>query len=187
MVFEKSGGGIKNIDVNQSSYDPLAYPLMFPSGQLGWAPNSIPLTFKSNEKNKETIENDIFNEIINDQIDDQNALNLQEQITESQSHIETQNIDFESLDKETPAESLQIKKKMSFVSSMQYYAYYLCDRPGNYLLNFGRLFHQFLVNMYAKIELGRLNFFRFNQDKINGLKESQTFLLPLLAMQIGSK
>ena len=55
---------------------------------------------------------------------------------------------------------------MKFVSAMQYYAYQLCDRPGSYLHRFGRLFHQYIVDQYAKIELARLNFMRYNQDSI---------------------
>jgi hypothetical protein len=55
---------------------------------------------------------------------------------------------------------------MKFVSAMQYYAYQLCDRPGSYLHRFGRLFHQYIVDQFAKIELGRLNYFRHNQDNI---------------------
>jgi hypothetical protein len=31
---------------------------------------------------------------------------------------------------------------------------------------FGRLFHQYIVDQYAKIELSRLNFLRFNQDNL---------------------
>ena len=61
-------------------------------------------------------------------------------------------------------------KKMSHVSAMQYYAYILCDRPGNLLVRFGSLFHQFIVDQFAKIELGRLNFFRYNQDKVRADK-----------------
>ena len=59
-----------------------------------------------------------------------------------------------------------VKKKMKYVSAMQYYAYQLCDRPGSYIHRFGRLFHQYIVDQFTKIELGRLNFFRHNQDKI---------------------
>ena len=55
---------------------------------------------------------------------------------------------------------------MQYVSAMQYYAYQLCDKPGNYLHKYGRLFHQNIVDQYSKIELNRLNFIRKNQDKI---------------------
>ena len=42
----------------------------------------------------------------------------------------------------------------------------MCDRTGSNLHQFGRLFHQYIVDQFAKIELARLNFFRFNQDSI---------------------
>lgn len=42
------------------------------------------------------------------------------------------------------------------------------NRPqdGNYILRCGTLFHQYIVDMYAKIESERLNFIRFNQAKL---------------------
>ncbi len=57
-------------------------------------------------------------------------------------------------------------KKMIYVSSMQYYAYQLFDRPSNNLHYFGRLFHQYIVDQYAKIVMGRLSFIRNNQETI---------------------
>jgi hypothetical protein len=36
----------------------------------------------------------------------------------------------------------------------------------NSLTIFGRLFHQYLVDMWAKIEMGRLKFLKHNQDKL---------------------
>jgi hypothetical protein len=71
----------------------------------------------------------------------------------------------ESTNEATKSNDVAVKK-MKYVSAMQYYAYILCDRSGNYLHYFGRLFHQFIVDQFAKIELGRLNFFRHNQDKL---------------------
>lgn len=67
--------------------------------------------------------------------------------------------------------------KHSFVSCRQFYSYILHDRPNSFLQLFGRLFQQFIVDQYAKIEIGRLNFIRNNQDKLRvemykGLLES---------------
>ncbi len=54
-----------------------------------------------------------------------------------------------------------------FVTPMLYYAYRLMDRENSYLQKYGRLFHQYIVDMYAKIETQRLNYHRFNlQSKI---------------------
>lgn len=52
------------------------------------------------------------------------------------------------------------------VSAMMYYNYKIMVREDNYLLHFRQLFHQYLVDMYAKIETERLQFIRFNQKKL---------------------
>lgn len=49
---------------------------------------------------------------------------------------------------------------------MQYYSYLLYDREIKVVHFFSRLFHQYIVDMYAKIESGRLNFISHNQDKL---------------------
>ena len=36
------------------SYDPLQYALMFPRGEKGWAPQSIPLTYSERQKRRGT-------------------------------------------------------------------------------------------------------------------------------------
>jgi len=54
------------------------------------------------------------------------------------------------------------------VSSMSYYSYRLMERQNykNHLLNYRQLLHQYLVDMYAKIETERLLFIRLNQQKL---------------------
>lgn len=54
------------------------------------------------------------------------------------------------------------------VSCMDFYAYRLMIRPNecNYLLKCREVFHQFIVDMYAKIESERLLFIRLNQQKL---------------------
>lgn len=53
------------------------------------------------------------------------------------------------------------------VSAMNFYAYRIMIRGGyNHLLHGGRLFQQFLVDMYAKIESERLLYLRLNQKKL---------------------
>ncbi|XP_074313490.1 uncharacterized protein LOC141648664 [Silene latifolia] len=52
------------------------------------------------------------------------------------------------------------------ISCREYYAYKFKIRPGNLLLRGGRLFQQYIVDMYVKIENTRLDFFRLNQDAI---------------------
>ncbi|MGD0510892.1 MAG: flagellar filament capping protein FliD, partial [Candidatus Micrarchaeaceae archaeon] len=54
------------------------------------------------------------------------------------------------------------------VTSQQFYAYRLMIREGdfNHLLRCGPLFHQLIVDMYAKIESERLRYFSLNQKKL---------------------
>ncbi|XP_074320257.1 uncharacterized protein LOC141657045 isoform X1 [Silene latifolia] len=52
------------------------------------------------------------------------------------------------------------------ISCREYYAYKFQIRPGNVLLRGGRLFQQFIVDMYVKIENTRLDFLRLNQETI---------------------
>lgn len=51
---------------------------------------------------------------------------------------------------------------------MNYYAYRMMIRQGvdNHILKFRQLFHQYIVDMYAKIESERLRYIRFNQAKL---------------------
>ncbi|GFU47500.1 helitron_like_N domain-containing protein [Trichonephila clavipes] len=54
------------------------------------------------------------------------------------------------------------------VSSMNYYAHRIMVRQhqDNYILRYRQLFHQYIVDMYAKVESERLRFLRFNQAKL---------------------
>lgn len=62
-----------------------------------------------------------------------------------------------------PNTKLELNKT---VSAMSYYAYKIMVREGNHLLHYRQLFHQYLVDMYAKIESERLQFIRHNQTKL---------------------
>ena len=189
LVFEKNGY-VKKINTNHAAYDPLMYPLIFPSGQLGWAPNTILLNDNKNKCESDKHEDEQLNDNIDafndlsDEIEDLNTLINQENISEDQqssgdsidTNLDSEPLGEDSVNKDFDSnfyENIQNtnnKKKMRFVSSMQYYAYLLCDRPGNHLHYYGRLFHQFIVDQYTKIELGRLNFFRHNQEKLRADK-----------------
>ena len=53
------------------------------------------------------------------------------------------------------------------VTALEFYCYRLMIRSGsNHLHLSGRLFHQYIVDMYAKIEQHRLNYIKTNQQKI---------------------
>ena len=53
---------------------------------------------------------------------------------------------------------------------MQYYKYRMMPRSGetfNTIYRLGRLFQQYVVDMYAKIEFSRLQYLRFNQSQLH--------------------
>ncbi|XP_074293299.1 uncharacterized protein LOC141620283 [Silene latifolia] len=52
------------------------------------------------------------------------------------------------------------------ISCREYYAYKFQIRPGNFLLRGGRLFQQYIVDMYVKIENTCLDFLGLNQEAI---------------------
>ena len=54
------------------------------------------------------------------------------------------------------------------VSAMAFYAYRIMIRGGsiNHIVRYRQLFHQFIMDMYAKIESERLLFLRLNQKKL---------------------
>jgi hypothetical protein len=89
-----------------------------------------------------------------DEIEQENFLNVSDAINDLNQPT--------SIDEDQPAK----RNKMVYVSAMQYYAYLLHDRPFQYIHLFGRLLQQFIVDSYAKIEGGRLNYFRHNQETI---------------------
>jgi PIF1-like helicase/Helitron helicase-like domain at N-terminus len=64
-----------------------------------------------------------------------------------------------------PTTNLDINKK---VSAMNYYAYRMMIRENadNHILKCRQLFHQYIVDMYAKIESERLLYIRLNQTKL---------------------
>ena len=93
-------------------------------------------------------------------------------------HCELRSYDSEELAPSTDLNSVLI---------MQYYSSRLMIRPVQgcslpkkkqvSLHSFGKLFHQYTVDMYAKVEQERLNFIRFNQDSLraaiyNGLQDA---------------
>ena len=57
IVYRKSGG-LEKVDVNNSNYDPMAYPLRFPTGQAGWQYNTIELNLETNYKTSPQNNND---------------------------------------------------------------------------------------------------------------------------------
>lgn len=67
----------------------------------------------------------------------------------------------------TDGYSLYLKNKANKkISQLQYYAYHIQRRAGNDLAKAGRLFQQFLVDVYCKIETERLGFLRREQKAL---------------------
>lgn len=52
------------------------------------------------------------------------------------------------------------------VTVREFYAYILQMREGSYIHFYGRLLHEFIVDMYLKLETSRLLFIRLNQDTL---------------------
>ncbi|XP_021761053.1 uncharacterized protein LOC110725888 isoform X2 [Chenopodium quinoa] len=118
-------------------YDPLQYPLLFPRGDCGWHHGLL----KISHGGRSQVE-DLSNIVISDNV--QEAADL---VTEEGS-------------------AAARAKKGKLISCKEYYAYKFQMRAGNFILRAGRLFLQYIVDMYVKIENTRLDFFRQNQAQI---------------------
>ncbi|GFO17471.1 DNA helicase [Plakobranchus ocellatus] len=52
------------------------------------------------------------------------------------------------------------------LTMLQFYCFHIITRPGNHILQALRLFQQFLVDVYAKIESERLSYIRREQGRL---------------------
>ena len=138
---------LKFVNENLSMYDPLAFPLIHLFGEPGWQ-------YQTYVKNRKDISNP-------------NADNI------------------DNLDHNTP-DLIEVFKKPKYISAREFYSFRLQDRngklshflllfysynynlilPGSHLQKCGRLYHEYIVDNYAKIEMGRLNFLRLNQKNL---------------------
>ncbi|CAG8617405.1 18290_t:CDS:2, partial [Racocetra fulgida] len=132
-------------------YDPLAYPILFLYGEQGWSPCQIPYRGVSLIPDDNNIENSDLDDEINEVSNDDNNDNSEPETNQTRNN-----------------ENSSVKKRRKFVSTMEFYAYKIQIRPQstNLLIQSGRLFQQFIVDMYVKIEANRLNFYQQNQNKI---------------------
>ncbi|XP_022872070.1 uncharacterized protein LOC111391153 [Olea europaea var. sylvestris] len=121
-------------------YDTLQYSLLFPFGECGWHKGILRYEQTSSQ----------IAQFV-DNVADPNVINSTTQIIEKKAAVL----------KDT-------KKKLSQVSCREYYSYKLQIRPSDksVLLHFGRLFQQYVVDMYVKIETSRLDYFHSNQKQI---------------------
>ncbi|XP_020243618.1 uncharacterized protein LOC109821874 [Asparagus officinalis] len=122
-------------------YDPLQYPLLFPGGDVGWHQN-----IKRRDKND---------------IRRSKQVNTTSQVTQQM---------FTSAEDIFKREREGVKApKAGSVSCREYYCYKFQirdTRQSTVLTSAGRLFHQYAVDMYIKLETTRLDYFRKKQSEI---------------------
>ena len=137
IIVEGRDGRLKRMNELHWAYDSLHYVLLFPRGEKGWSPRAVRL-----------IRNDHAVDADNAGADD---------VSDADSDRE---------ENDQPGRPT----RRQFVSARQFYAYRLQIRPfdgtTSVLHSCGRLFHQYIVDMYAKVEGFRLTFFRTNQTTI---------------------
>jgi hypothetical protein len=165
IIIENSNGSLINIKESCSVYDPLHYVLMFPYGQLGWQHKTIPHKVP-----------------FLDEWDNNSSASLDRRELTQESVMDS------SLPQSVSLETTSTKSK--FVSCMQFYAYMLMQRPGAYIHLFGRLFLEYCVDNYAKMESERLNYIRFHQKEIRveqykGLTDAMQGDSALLGRELG--
>ncbi|GAA0158473.1 hypothetical protein LIER_38660 [Lithospermum erythrorhizon] len=154
-VYTKSGRS-RRVKYYYGCYDPLQYMLIFPNGEPGWHCN-IPRAGCRINKNKSGLE-----------ISSGNYSYFEDLLTRERQGFNGPGIDsLEADDDDTPSTNNKRRKRKS-VTCREYYMYKLQDRPNDtsYILRFGRLFQQYIVDNYIKIEtMRRLDFLKNNQKK----------------------
>ncbi|GAA0139171.1 hypothetical protein LIER_00774 [Lithospermum erythrorhizon] len=156
-VYAQSGHS-HNIQCYYSCYDPLQYVLMFPAGEPGWHGN-IPTVGSILD------ESALLRGLGSYPVDPS-------QMGSFYDVLQRENAAYNQSKKRYKQGSLGDNTRFTRTnkrsSCRQYYAYKLQQRPGNtsYLLRFGRLLQQYVVDMYIKIESMRLAYFLNNQDEV---------------------
>ncbi|XP_031094289.1 uncharacterized protein LOC115998774 [Ipomoea triloba] len=145
-------GRSQNIQYYYGCYDPLQYPLLFPFGDVGWH-EGIQKVLQSRNLQPLGYVNSL-------------SINANTQL---------------SVDDLIRAEEAVFRegRKRSSISCREYYAYKFQVRASDnsLLLHTGRLFQQFIVDIYIKVETQRLDYFRkkqqlFRSENFQGLVDS---------------
>ncbi|XP_031116667.1 uncharacterized protein LOC116020327 [Ipomoea triloba] len=145
-------GRSQNIQYYYGCYDPLQYPLLFPFGDVGWH-EGIQRALQSRNLQPLGYVNSL-------------SINANTQL---------------SVDDLIRAEEAVFRegRKRSSISCREYYAYKFQVRASDnsLLLHTGRLFQQFIVDIYIKVETQRLDYFRkkqqlFRSENFQGLVDS---------------
>lgn len=115
ITFSKTNAVVRRVSVLSSALDPLAYPLLFPSGETGWHPNMTHNVARNSDARNST--------------------------------------------------SVNPRNK---VTMLQYACYRLALRDNMFSLlhHCKKLFLQWIVDMYVRIEGSRLHFLRHNQANL---------------------
>lgn len=197
--MEENGNRLQIISDNQACYDALHYVLMFPYGSNGWAPNLYE-KYRNDENNDliaGTNQNDMNYDNNNDTQNDPlniNLLNetLEDSINENNESQESLQNNVDSIN-QTYTEIIDLEEddylvddyvaasshQSRYVSCCEFYSNRLMrlSDDSDYFCYFGRLYQQYIVDNYLKIEHQKLLYLQFNQDKLrtdlyNGLVDA---------------
>ncbi|XP_031090920.1 uncharacterized protein LOC115995912 [Ipomoea triloba] len=145
-------GRSQNIQYYYGCYDPLQYPLLFPFGDVGWH-EGIQRALQSRNLQPLGYVNSL-------------SINANTQLS------------VDDLIREEEAVFREGRKRSS-ISCREYYAYkfHIRASDNSLLLHTGRLFQQFIVDIYIKVETQRLDYFRkkqqlFRSENFQGLVDS---------------
>eukprot|EP01084_Bolivina_argentea_P092368 166185_1 len=170
-------------------YDPLQYPMMFPEGAFGWCPDKYPLNnnpIVSNTNNNISPESDIESDSSESNTSE---IDISEYDTDSDIdsddsdiHVDYEN-NFENMSElidlhyssdielDSKYEPQQKPKRGSngkFLTARQFYRFRTMFRDPiihfNRLQRYGKLWQQYLVDMFLKIETNELNYLRFQKQ-----------------------
>ena len=163
-------GGLKRLPATHAAVDPLCYPLLFPYGDPGWHTQLRSLASVDDSENG-TCEGIVMRSSVareehngDEEQMGQGRGGRGEHDERVDAWEEEHQDEQEGGDCEVQREEGQHALKQK-VTMREFYAYRIAQRPvHNPLLFVGRLFQQYLVDAYVRIERTRLDFQRNNQQ-----------------------
>jgi hypothetical protein len=182
---EDNENRLQIINDNQACYDALHYVLMFPYGSPGWAPHLYtkhtiteqPNLINTNQNRNQDNNNNEINDNQNQSIDilEQNIDDVIEIDSNDDDLNEMNNTYNEIIDQEEDEDEYLVDDHMTasshqsrYVSCCEFYSSRLMrlSDDSDYFCYFGRLYQQYIVDNYLKIEHQKLKYLQFNQDKL---------------------
>lgn len=149
------------ISDDHDAYDPLHYVLMHPFGEHGWA-YRLYRKFP-NENLQQTTENDIVDHSNENNVD-HNDIQLLNQ--DDISNISTNETDFEYEDDNDLNDISASSRQSRFVSCCEFYKSKLMRYEDSHFHYFSRLYQQYIVDSYLKVEHQKLKYLELNQEKL---------------------